>query len=200
MVNTNSITLIGTLQEDFSFHHEQHNEEFLSSKISIKRHSGVEDILILLVPKDKLAILDLHKNDRVYVEGQIRTYNKHIGEHSSLSMYVFVLDIVKEPEKSDLNEFEMQGFICKKPIFRTTRNGRDITNLLIAVNRDFHKTSYIPCIAWGIYARKSSNYLVGTSVICSGRMQSRAYIKCDENGTEIQNTTYELSLNSIIPE
>lgn len=199
MLNTNSITLVGTLLEDFTLHHEQHNEEFLSSKIGVKRHSGTVDELIIMIPKDKLAILDLHKNDKVYIEGQVRTYNKHHEEHSSLSMYVFIMDILttNEPDK---NELEISGYICKEPVFRTTKNGRDITNILIAVNREHHKTAYIPCIAWGLYARMSSKYLVGTEVLCSGRMQSRAYIKYDEDNNEIRNTTYELSLNSIIPE
>ena len=150
-----------------------------------------------------LANFDLTEGRKVVIEGQFRSYNSYENEKNRLILTVFAKDIMEykndeEEEKSQVsNEVVLNGYICKKPIYRQTPFGREISDILLAVNRAYNKSDYIPCIAWGRNARFCQNLEVGTEVKIVGRVQSRTYEKKFEDGTVEERVAYEVSVGSL---
>ncbi len=179
------------------FDHNIYKEDFYSFFIEVERLSGVSDILPVTVSAKLLFGMDLEIGTAVDIRGQIRSYNKMVGERSRLDLRIFALEIEEADICRNINSVEIEGSLCKDPSYRTTPFGREIADMLIAVNRFFNKSDYIPAIAWGRNARFASMAETGDSLMVSGRLQSRKYEKKLEDGTIEERTAYELSCNTL---
>ena len=186
----NKIVLAGMVTEEPIFSHEVHGEKFYRFCLSSSRQSGNCDILVCIVPE--IIKNGINEGNKVKVLGEIRTRNVHEDDKNHLEITVFVKEVLSYEE--DENNVELYGFICKEPTYRETTFGRQITDLIVASNRERnHKSDYIPCIAWGRNAIRTSEFDVGTRVKVSGRLQSREYKKKIDDGTYEVRTAYELS-------
>ncbi|MBQ9280513.1 MAG: single-stranded DNA-binding protein [Clostridia bacterium] len=196
----NIITLIGTIVSDRRFSHEVYGEGFYSFDIEVPRLSDNSDIIPVTV-SERILTDEYAIGQKVVIDGQFRSYNNYENEKNKLVLTVFAKDIkIFEPgdeEISNPNEICLTGFICKKPIYRTTPFGREIADILLAVNRAYNKSDYIPCITWGRNARYCQNIQVGEKVRLWGRIQSRQYEKKFENGTSEIRRAYEVSVSKM---
>lgn len=199
----NYLVLIGNIVSDKTFSHEIYGESFYLFNLEVPRLSGNEDIIPITISERLIANFDLSIGRKVVVEGQFRSYNSYENERNRLVLTVFAKDIMEykeEPEEQKekiSNEVVLNGYICKKPIYRQTPFGREIADILLAVNRAYNKSDYIPCIAWGRNARFCENMEVGTEVKIVGRVQSRTYEKKFEDGRVEQRVAYEVSIGSL---
>ena len=194
--DTNIVNLTGELEDNLEFSHEIFGEKFFNTKIKINRLSDVYDILPMTVSERLIEELDFKNNKFVTVSGQLRSYNKNVGEKNKLILTVFVREIKpKEEENKDPNSIFLDGYICKRPVYRKTPLGREITDVLIAVNRSYKKSDYIPCILWGRNAKFCDTLAIGTKVKLNGRIQSRTYDKKTEDGGTISKVAYEVSVS-----
>ena len=200
----NYLSLVGEIISEKTFSHEIYGESFYLFNLSIPRLSGNSDIIPITISERLIANFDLSIGKKIVVEGQFRSYNSYENERNRLVLTVFAKDIIEykeEPEEEDKenvsNEVALTGYICKKPIYRQTPFGREIADILLAVNRAYNKSDYIPCIAWGRNARFCENMEVGTEVKVVGRVQSRIYEKKFEDGTVEQRVAYEVSISNL---
>ncbi len=195
---TNSITVSGKILTDFVLSHEVYGEKFYSFYIENRRLSDAVDILPVII-SERLLIDECYAvGDNVLIEGQIRSHNNFDGIKTHLKLSIFVKSISPTEEMCNpVNRIMLDGFICKKPVYRTTPFGREIADILLAVNRAYGKSDYIPAICWGRNAKFASNLEVGTNISLSGRMQSRDYRKQLDNGEVITKTAYEVSASKI---
>lgn len=178
--------------------HEVSGEKFYKFKIEIKRLSGTYDCInILMSEKFFDDDLDLYEDSYVYVKGQFRSYNNYSGVGNKLILSVFAKEIynVYDEEKLNKNSVALTGFLCKDPVYRITPFGREITDILLAVNRIHNKSDYIPCIVWGRNAKEASEFKTGDKLKIYGRIQSRDYKKKLENDEIVNKTAYELSVS-----
>ncbi|MDU4934394.1 MAG: single-stranded DNA-binding protein [Peptostreptococcaceae bacterium] len=196
--DTNVVYLRGELDENMEFSHEIFGEKFFNAKIKINRLSESYDILPLTVSERLLQDIDIKSNNKVNVIGQLRSYNKNIDNRNRLVLTVFVREIKQvEDENKDPNSIFLDGYICKEPIYRKTPLGREITDLLVAINRPYNKSDYIPSIVWGRNAKFAKTLKVGDRIQMWGRVQSREYEKKVENGEAIKKVAYEVSISKI---
>ena len=200
----NHLVLVGKVVSDKSYSHEIYGEKFYVFNLEVVRLSSTVDIIPITVSERLLTDLDLKIGKKVKVEGQFRSYNNYENERNRLILTVFAKEIIEaeevseEKEKEELtNEVILVGYICKKPIYRQTPFGREIADVLLAVNRAYNKSDYIPSIAWGRNARFCQNMEVGTEVKITGRVQSRNYEKKYEDGTVETRVAYEVSIASM---
>lgn len=200
----NYLVLIGNIVSDKTFSHEIYGESFYLFNLEVPRLSGNEDIIPITISERLIANFDLEIGKKVVVEGQFRSYNSYENERNRLVLTVFAKDIMEYQEKEEeehkektSNEVVLTGYICKKPIYRQTPFGREIADILLAVNRAYNKSDYIPCIAWGRNARFCENMEVGTEVKVVGRVQSRIYEKKFEDGRVEQRVAYEISIGNL---
>ncbi len=196
--NTNNIVEIGGIICSIpEFSHEIFGEKFYKISIKSKRLSDSYDILPIIVSERLIDIEKLDIDKIIHVVGQFRSYNKQDEVKSKLILSIFVKEIEFSDDENilTLNNSELIGYICKKPIYRKTPLGREIADVLIAVNRSYKKSDYIPCILWGRNAKFCENLSVGTMVKISGRIQSRKYEKKLENGEVIEKVAYEVSVS-----
>jgi primosomal replication protein N len=197
----NSVRLIGIIDSEFKFSHEVYSEGFYSFYLKIPRISESTDVLPIIISERLIDVNQSLVGSYVEMTGQIRSYNNTNADVKSnrLLLTVFTRDIVIiESNDNDMpNEICLNGFICKPPIFRTTPFGREIADLLIAVNRSYNKSDYIPCIAWGRNARFTGRLKVGDNIRLWGRMQSRNYQKKYEDGNIEEKVAYEVSISKI---
>ena len=195
----NVITLIGTIVSERTFSHEVYGEGFYSFNIDVPRLSENSDIIPVTV-SERILTDEFKIGQKVVIDGQFRSYNNYENEKNKLVLTVFVKDIRIQTEETDMtnpNEICLTGFICKKPIYRTTPFGREIADILLAVNRAYNKSDYIPCIAWGRNARFCQNIEVGEKIKLWGRIQSRQYEKKFEDGTSEMRRAYEVSVSKM---
>ena len=185
----NKIVLAGTVKDEPTFSHEVHGEKFYRFSLLSSRQSGNCDILMCTVPE--IIKNGISEGKNVKVLGEIRTRNVYENDKNHLEITVFVKEVLSYEE--DENNVELDGFICKEPTYRETPFGRQITDLMVASNREYFKSDYIPCIAWGRNAVRASEFNVGTRVKVLGRLQSREYKKKIDNATYEVRTAYELS-------
>jgi len=190
--------LEGYFLEEPEFSHELYGEEFYNAKFSVNRLSDSKDILNLTI-SGKLFEKETVFTDRyTKISGQLRSYNKVIGSKNKLLLTVFVRMIDFPEEKAEEpNSIFLTGFICKEPIYRMTPFGREITDLLLAVNRNFNKTDYIPVIAWGKNAKYTKSMSIGDNIRIEGRLQSRCYTKTHPDGVIEEKVAYEVSSSTI---
>ena len=200
----NYLVLIGKIISEKRFSHEIYGESFYLFDLEVPRLSENSDIIPITISERLIANFDLEIGRKIVVEGQFRSYNSYENEKNKLVLTVFAKDIMEYKDEEDgeektktSNEVTLNGYICKKPIYRQTPFGREIADLLLAVNRAYNKSDYIPCIAWGRNARFCENMEVGTEVKVVGRVQSRIYEKKFEDGTVEQRVAYEVSIANL---
>lgn len=194
MNNNNTITLVGKIGNKEEFAYVFNGENFFSCNIIVERLNDTKDILPLIlsetvIPREPI----IGKQVRIF--GDIRTYNQKEDYHTKLVVYVFVYELEVLDDESyyrNLDETILNGFICKDPIYRKTPNGREIADFILAVNRNYGKSDYIPCICWGRNARYMKNMIPGDNIELSGRFQSREYYKNDK-----KQLAYEVSAQTI---
>ena len=199
-LENNHLVLVGKIVSDKSYSHEIYGEKFYVFNLEVVRLSSTVDIIPITISERLLTGMDLKIGKKVSVEGQFRSYNNYENERNRLILTVFAKEIVEvsDEEKDDItNEVTLVGYVCKKPVYRQTPFGREIADVLLAVNRAYNKSDYIPCIAWGRNARFCQNIEVGTEVKIIGRVQSRTYEKKFEDGTVETRVAYEVSVASM---
>ena len=208
-LENNYLTLVGKVTGEKRFSHEIYGEKFYTFNLSIPRLSGNADIIPITVSERLITDEMLAEGKKLLIKGQFRSYNSYENERNKLILTVFAKDIeeleeVQEQAENEIvkkeettNEVVLIGFVCKKPIYRQTPFGREIADLLLAVNRAYNKSDYIPTIAWGRNARFCQNLEVGTQVKVVGRIQSRMYEKKHEDGTVENRVAYEVSVGSL---
>lgn len=191
----NTITLSGRICEKPVFSHKCNGESLYKFQIETMRKSGTADILNCIIPETMVA--EVMEKERIEVCGEVRSRNDHSTGRSRLEIYVFVKS-VREYEDCDKNLVVIDGFYCKEAVFRVTPLGRQIAELLVASNREYFGVSdYIPCLCWGRNAVRAQWYPVGTNIIGIGRLQSRSYVKRNENGESENKVAFELSLGRL---
>lgn len=196
---TNKVFLMGEVEKAPVYSHELYGEGFYEFYLGVPRLSGQRDILPVTVSERLMPGASLAVGDKVALTGQFRSYNKLVGEKSKLMLTIFVRDFLPyNEEERNPNVAELNGYVCKPPVYRTTPFNREICDLLLAVNRGYNKSDYIPCIAWGRNARFVRSVDVGQNVFISGRIQSRQYNKKLEGDVVEVRTAYELSVGKII--
>lgn len=201
-IENNVAVLSGVLVSEFDFSHEIFGEKFYVALLKSERISDANDVIPITISEKFIDAEKLWLGQRVRVSGQFRSYNKRAENTSHLKLTLFVRDLEvweddEEPVPCDENEISLDGYFCKTPIYRTTPLGREITDVLFAVNRPYEKSDYIPCICWGEDARFTSGLSVGAHCRIKGRMQSRKYkkrISKDETETRV---AYEISVSEI---
>jgi len=205
-LENNQLVLVGKVTSEKRFSHEIYGEKFYIFDLKVPRLSGNADNIPITISERLLLEEDLTVGKNVIIEGQFRSYNSFENERNRLILTVFAKEIKfaenQEEEfvpskENTSNEVILDGFICKKPIYRKTPFGREIADILLAVNRAYNKSDYIPCIAWGRNARFCENMPVGTEVKVVGRVQSRQYEKKYEDGTSEIKVAYEVSIASM---
>lgn len=196
----NYILLVGQVTSEKKFSHEIYGESFFNFDLEIPRLSGISDIIPITISERLIANFDLSIGKKVVIEGQFRSYNTYENSRSRLILTVFVKEIRERGEFEEIkipNEVQLVGHICRKPIYRKTPFGREIADILVAVNRAYNKSDYIPCITWGRNARFCEDMPIGTEVKLVGRVQSRPYEKKHDDGTVEARTAYEVSISSL---
>ncbi len=191
----NYAMLKGVLAKAPRFSHESRGENFYEFSLDICRLSGVNDTINVIVREDMLSLLELEERDKLCVIGELRSFNNKSGTGPKLIISVFAKELFLD-NGDDENVIELQGTICKQPTLRVTPMGREICDLMLAVNRHYGRSDYLPCIAWGSKAREASTWDTGTVVKLSGRIQSRKYTKTID-GETIEKTAFEVSVIDI---
>ena len=203
--DNNHITLVGKVTSEKRFSHEIYGEKFYIFDLSIPRLSGNADNIPITISERLITGNGLPIDSKISVNGQFRSYNCYQGEKNRLILTVFAKEIEfienqeEIPVGKDIttNEVVLDGYICKKPIYRKTPFGREIADILLAVNRSYNKSDYIPCIAWGRNAKFCETVPVGAEIRVIGRVQSREYEKKYEDGTIEKRIAYEVSASSL---
>ncbi|MCL2285059.1 MAG: single-stranded DNA-binding protein [Firmicutes bacterium] len=197
----NFIGIGGRVMSEFTFSHEIYGEGFYRFDVEVNRLSGAGDILPVTVSERIIDKSIMIPGQPVRISGQIRSYNSYVeaDKRNRLVLTVFARDIEISANESDEtpNDVYLDGYLCKPAVYRTTPFGREISDLLVAVNRSYNKSDYIPCIAWGRNARYAGKLEVGDRVRLWGRMQSRRYQKRLDNGDVLEKTAYEVSVSKL---
>lgn len=194
----NEARIVGYVASDLEFSHEVHTEGFYRFIIMSDRLSENKDTIVVTISERILADVEIPAGTKVEVTGQFRSYNNYSGEGSKLILTLFARDlrISDDCEKCE-NEIYLNGYICKPVVYRVTPFGREIADILVAVNRAYNKSDYIPCIAWGRNARFASGFEVGTRVRVWGRVQSREYTKKLSETECEKRVAYEVSISKL---
>ena len=196
IIENNQVTIMGEIASPFTFSHEVYGEGFYMVDVNVKRLSNSEDRIPLMISERLIDVTQDYTGEFIMVSGQFRSYNRHDEQKNRLVLSVFVREaefIDEELDGAKTNNIFLDGYICKLPVYRKTPLGREIADLLLAVNRPYGKSDYIPCICWGRNAR----FEVGEHVQIIGRIQSREYIKkLTETETE-KRTAYEVSVSKL---
>lgn len=196
-LENNNVVLAGRIAGEFRLNHEMFGEKFYIADLEVERESGVSDFVPIMVSDRLVDVKREWSGKYVSVNGQFRSFNRHEGDNHKLVLSVFVEEMeILEGEKNE-NVITLDGFICREPVYRTTPLGREITDILLAVNRSYGKSDYIPCICWGRNARFVSTLNIGTRLQIKGKIQSRNYIKRLPDGTEDERVAYEVSVSKL---
>lgn len=196
-INNNVVTLTGEVASEFTYSHEIFGEKFYVTNLKVDRTSDNFDLVPIMVSERAVNIEDLPEGTRIRVSGQFRSYNRHDGAKNRLVLSVFVREIEFSEEEHDKNQIILDGYICKEPIYRETPLGREIADVILAVNRPYGKSDYIPCICWGRNARYAASLAVGDRLNVTGRIQSRKYVKKIGDEQVETLTAYEISLSRL---
>ena len=199
-MENNKVTVIGTIISEFVFSHAVYGEGFYLVDLAVNRLSEQSDVIPLMISERLIDVTKDLRGCTVEATGQFRSYNRHEGVKNRLVLSVFVREVRFLEEFTDYtktNQIFLDGYICKEPIYRKTPLGREIADLLVAVNRPYGKSDYIPCISWGRKARVASGFTVGTRVMIWGRVQSREYTKKISETECERRTAYEVSVSKL---
>ena len=200
IIENNQVTIMGKVATEFSFSHEVFGEGFYMVEVEVKRLSNSEDRIPLMISERLIDVTQDYTGEYIMVHGQFRSYNRHEEQKNRLVLSVFVREISfmeEEPDGTKTNRIFLDGYICKAPIYRKTPLGREIADLLLAVNRPYGKSDYIPCICWGRNARYASGFEVGEHVQILGRIQSREYVKRISDTETEKRVAYEVSVSKL---
>lgn len=189
----NRMTACGRLEGAPELSHEVMNEPFYTGTLLVKRLSGTVDRLPVTLPGKLIADPGIPLDSLLLMNGQVRSYNKIVEGSGRLMVTLFVQSMTATNDNETLNRAELCGALCKPPVYRSTPFGREICDMMLAVNRAFGKSDYIPCIAWGRNAQYASRFRVGDHVRVTGRLQSREYQKLMENGEYMVRNAFEVS-------
>lgn len=196
MTSENNYTrLCGVMAGSPVYSHSGRGEQFYTFPLEVRRLSGNTDTLNIIVRRGQLELLEPNDLGKLRVTGQLRTFNNRRGEGAKLVITVLAMEL-ELCEDEDENLVRLSGTLCKAPTLRTTPMGRDICDLMLAVNRHYGRSDYLPCICWGAKARTASEWAVGTELSLEGRVQSRRYIKLTESGAQ-EKTAFEVSVTEI---
>ena len=194
------VEILGKIASQFTFSHQVFGEGFYMVDVLVKRLSDSEDRIPVMISERLLDVTQDCEGEYIHVTGQFRSYNRHEEKKNRLVLSVFAREVefVEDDDESmKTNSIFLDGYICKPPVYRKTPLGREIADLLVAVNRPYGKSDYIPCICWGRNARYASAFQVGGHVLIWGRIQSREYVKrISEEETE-KRTAYEISVSKL---
>ena len=199
-MENNKVSVIGTIVSDFTFSHAVFGEGFYLLDLSVSRLSEQADVIPLMISERLIDVTRDYRGCTIEAIGQFRSYNRHEGSKNRLVLSVFVREVRFMEEFTDYtktNQIFLDGYICKEPIYRKTPLGREIADLLVAVNRPYGKSDYIPCIAWGRNARYASEFAVGTRILIWGRVQSREYTKRLSETECEKRVAYEVSVSKL---
>lgn len=201
VIRNNQVNIIGKVHSGFEFSHEVYGEGFYNFFVLVPRLSENEDIIPITVSERLIDVNKDHLGEMIEVTGQFRSYNRHVEGKNRLVLTVFARELRIIGEDEDINKnpnyIFLDGYICKTPLYRTTPFGREITDLLLAVNRPYNKSDYIPCICWGRNAKYASEFKVGDKIKIWGRIQSRSYQKRISQDEFVQKVAYEISISKM---
>lgn len=190
--------LLGTVLSDAEYSHKSYGELFYCFLLGVERKSGYQDEIQIIVSERLIWKTSFSVGQRAHILGQIRTYNESKEGRNRLNVVVFAREFHIDEEKlEDENKVYLEGYVCKPPVGRVSPLGREICDIMLAVNRMYNKSDYIPCIAWGRNAGYASQLEVGSKLCVTGRIQSREYRKKDEEGNVTVKTAYEVSVLKI---
>ena len=198
--SNNKVNVVGTIVEPIRYDHEFYGTIFYRFTISVPRFSGNEDKILVMAASKFIEGDEYTIGDELMITGQYRSFNDISSGKSKLILTLFAKNInyyCSDDSEPIKNSIYLNGFVCKKPIYRTTPFGREIADILVAVNRGFNKSDYIPVIAWGYNARKAQGIMVGDNIQIWGRIQSRSYFKTISETEAEECTAYEVSANRI---
>ncbi len=200
VIENNQVTVMGEVIGDFMFSHEIFGEGFYMVDVEVARLSESSDVIPVMVSERLLDVNADYKGRNLCVAGQFRSYNRHEEKKNKLVLSVFAreiefMDTIEESAKT--NQIYLDGYICKEPVYRKTPLGREIADLLLAVNRPYGKSDYIPCICWGRNARYVSSFTVGSRCLVWGRIQSREYMKKISEELTEKRIAYEVSVSKL---
>ena len=198
VMENNKVMVAGTVHTPLVYSHEMYGENFYNFDLAVPRLSEYVDLLPVTISERLMRDIELKPGTEAVIEGQFRSYNKFIDGKNRLILTVFTRDIYpKKDAIKNPNQIYLNGFICKEPVYRTTPFNREITDILLAVNRAYGKSDYIPTIAWGRNARFSQHLKVGDNIKIWGRIQSRVYQKKLPDGEVEERTAYEVSISKM---
>jgi len=199
LMENNKVVLLGRVVEEPKLSHEVYGEKFYQFVLEVKRLSGSLDLIPVIFSERLLVLESLKVGTIVKLNGQFRSYNNPEAGKSKLVLMVFAREVIltEASEEENQNEIYLEGFVCKKPNYRQTPFGREISDLLVAVNRAYNKSDYIPCIAWGRNAKYCESFEVGDKIKVYGRVQSREYEKKNEDGSVNKRVAYEISVSKL---
>ena len=190
--NFNRVQLCGTVDSAPELSHVNHGVSFYKFTLAVERLSGLSDKLTVLVSAPQLEAVPLQEGDTATVRGQLRSFNNKSGQGSRLVISVFA-HVLEKGGDAPLNLIQLSGVLCKPPVLRRTPLGREISDIILAVNRRYGRADYLPCIAWGAVAQQAAAMTTGDRLTIEGRVQSRTYTKV-ENGVSTERTAYEVSI------
>ena len=200
VIENNQVSIIGKVVSGFTFSHEVFGEGFYMVELSVKRLSDSSDRIPVMISERLIDVAQDYQGEYIQVEGQFRSYNRHEEKKNRLVLSVFAREVSFVEEADDKvrsNQIFLDGFVCKPTVYRKTPLGREIADMLIAVNRPYGKSDYIPCICWGRNARFASGFEVGSRVQIWGRIQSREYMKSLEGELTERRTAYEVTISKL---
>ena len=203
VIENNRVCIIGEIVSEFTFSHEVFGEGFYIANVSVNRLSDMVDVIPLMISERLIDVTKDYRGMKIEVAGQFRSYNRHEGTKNKLVLSIFVRELIfleedeMPEEQSKSNQIFLDGYVCKPPIYRKTPLGREIADVLVAVNRPYGKSDYIPCIAWGRNARFAGGLEVGSHLQVSGRVQSREYTKKIGEDEVERRVAYEVSVSKI---
>lgn len=197
VIENNKVHIMGEIVNGFTFSHEIFGEAFYMMDVRVQRLSEQYDIIPVMVSERLMDVTADFIGQLVFINGQFRSYNRHEGEKTRLVLSVFAREVEALEEIEDLtqaNQIFLDGYICKEPVYRKTPLGREIADVLLAVNRPYGKSDYVPCICWGRNSRYASDFRVGERICVWGRIQSREYTKKMDEETVERRIAYEVSV------
>ncbi|MDD5902231.1 MAG: single-stranded DNA-binding protein [Oscillospiraceae bacterium] len=194
-ISRNIAQLCGVIAAAPVFSHSGRGESFYTFPLEVARLSGATDRINIIVRDELMESVALNEAEKLCVKGELRSFNNKSGEGAKLVITVFAKELYL-CDDDDLNEVHLVGTLCKKPNLRMTPMGRDICDLMLAVNRRYGRSDYLPCITWGLKAREAAEWDTGTMVTLDGRIQSRSYIKI-VGGDPVEKTAFEVSVTDI---
>ena len=197
----NQVTIAGEVVSEFTFSHEVYGEHFYIVNIAVCRLSNSYDVIPVMVSERLIDVTSDYRGCVLQVSGQFRSYNRHEENRNRLVLSVFAREAVlasqEDEDEQNPNHIFLDGYVCKHPVYRKTPLGREIADVLLAVNRPYGKSDYIPCICWGRNARFAASFEVGANVQIWGRIQSREYVKKLSETEVEQRVAYEVSVSKI---